>query len=79
MCFTDKRKRNWIRKEDRVPDRVGYGGAGCHSLKQAKQPLRALTQPNSLKTSLRLEINQSKKNPYFLEHSRMVGGLENTS
>ena len=23
MCSTDKRKRNWIRKDDRVPDRVG--------------------------------------------------------
>ena len=22
MCFTDKRKRNWIRKEDRVPDYI---------------------------------------------------------
>ena len=22
MCFTDKRKRNWIQKEDRVPDLV---------------------------------------------------------
>ena len=37
MCFTEKRKRNWIRKEDCVPDpvrppgRVGYGGASCHS------------------------------------------------
>ena len=37
MCFTDKRKRNWIRKEDRVPNQVRhpgqvlYGGAGCHN------------------------------------------------
>ena len=36
MCFTDKRKRNCIRKEDRVPDRfrplgrVGNSGAGRH-------------------------------------------------
>ena len=36
MCFTDKIKRNWIRKEDHVPDpgrppgRVGYGGASRH-------------------------------------------------
>ena len=22
MCFNDKRKRNWIRKEDHVPDSV---------------------------------------------------------
>ena len=34
MRFTDKRKRNWIQKEDRVLDRVqplawvGYGGTG---------------------------------------------------
>ena len=37
MCFTDKRKRNWIQKEDRVPDLVrppglvGYGGVSRHS------------------------------------------------
>ena len=37
MYFIDKRKRNWIRKEDRVldqvrpPGRVGYGGASPHS------------------------------------------------
>ena len=31
MCFIDKRKRNWIQKEDRVPDRVqppGRVGSG---------------------------------------------------
>ena len=31
MCFTDKRKKNWIRKEDRVPDPVrppGRVGSG---------------------------------------------------
>ena len=39
MCFTDKRKRNWIRKEDHVPDpvrpqsRVGYGGANRHTIR----------------------------------------------
>ena len=38
MCFIDKRKRNWIRKEDRVSDRVRplgrvrYDGAGHHIL-----------------------------------------------
>ena len=37
MCFTDKRKRNWIRKEDLVPDpvrppgRVRYGGTSRHN------------------------------------------------
>ena len=37
MCFTDKRKKNLIRKEDRVSDRVrppggvGYG-AGRHNI-----------------------------------------------
>ena len=37
MCFIDKRKMNWIRKDDRIPDpirppsRVGYGGTGCHN------------------------------------------------
>ena len=36
MCFIDKRKRNWIRKEDHVldpfrpPGRDGYDGAGPH-------------------------------------------------
>ena len=36
MCFTDKRKRNWIRKEDCLPDLVRppgwvrYEGAGRH-------------------------------------------------
>ena len=38
MCFIDKRKRNWIRKEDRVldrvrpPGRVRYDGVGRHIL-----------------------------------------------
>ena len=38
MCFTDKRKRNWIQKKDGVSDpvrpqgEVGYGGASRHSL-----------------------------------------------
>ena len=38
MCFADKRKRNWIRKKDRVsnpvwpPGRVGYGGTSRHSV-----------------------------------------------
>ena len=37
MCFNDKRKRNWIRKEDLVFDRVrpsgqvGYDGVGRHT------------------------------------------------
>ena len=41
MCFTNKRKRNWIRKEDRVPDRirslgqVEYGGTGRHEASHA--------------------------------------------
>ena len=30
MCFTDKRKKNCIQKEDHVPDWVGYGSAGHH-------------------------------------------------
>ena len=36
MCFIDKRKRNWIQKEDSVPDpvwpsgRVGDKGASRH-------------------------------------------------
>ena len=36
MCFIDKRKKNWIQKEDRVADpvrslgRVGYGDASYH-------------------------------------------------
>ena len=43
MCFTDKRKRNWIQKEDSVPDqvrspgRVKYDDAGRHRfLSQSK-------------------------------------------
>ena len=38
MCFTNKRKRNWIRKVDRVsdpvrpPGQVKYGGAGHHTM-----------------------------------------------
>ena len=37
MCFTNKIKMNWIRKEDRIPNRVRppgrvwYGGAGRHN------------------------------------------------
>ena len=37
MCFTDKRKMNWIRKEDCAPNpvrpsgRVRYGGARRHT------------------------------------------------
>ena len=37
MCFIDKRKMNWIRKEDHVldpvrpPGQVGYGDAGRHN------------------------------------------------
>ena len=40
MCYTDKRKMNWIPKEDRVtnpirpPGWVEYGDTGCH-----KKPL----------------------------------------
>ena len=38
MCFIEERKRNWIRKEDRVPDPVRppgwvmYWGASRHIL-----------------------------------------------
>ena len=37
MCFTNKRKRNWIQKNDLIPDRVqppdrvGYGGVGRYT------------------------------------------------
>ena len=35
MCFTNKRKRNWNRKEDRVPDPVGlkdWSGMGVRAV-----------------------------------------------
>ena len=32
MCFTDKIKRNWIKKDDRVPDPVQPPGPGARAI-----------------------------------------------
>ena len=43
MCFTDKRKMNWIRKEDRLPDLICVGYEGVSHHKHQNNSMKILT------------------------------------
>ena len=72
MCFTDKRKRNKIRKEDCVPDpgRVGYGDVSRHTafeilsnkINGVSEEFRISTFLSGLKDELRIIVTMFKPN-----------------
>ena len=65
MCFTNKRKKNWILKGDRVsdlvrpPGRVGYGGVGHHSSCIYRNLRYTFREIHPLDVSLRLWVESS--------------------
>ena len=58
MCFTDKRKRNWIRKEDCIPDLVLPSGRVGSGWVRGHEPSHSLFEldPRMIQESILLRV-----------------------